>query len=141
MTQLQAIRQFTSLVLGEPIIIARQRDDWSMAIDESRPRLILPFNLQTYDEDDELFRTDFINRCPCAREFTDITITLLHEAGHWMTRLEVDWEQYYQDRQDAYGMDYFRLEAEMKATDWAIMWLEDSEHREQAKKFERAYFA
>lgn len=141
MTQLQAIRQFVDLVLGEPVIIAREREDWSMAVDESRPRLILPSNLNHNDREDKLFRADFIERCPCARGFANITITLLHEVGHWMTRFDVDWEQYYNEREGVYGIDYFHLDAEMKATDWAIAWLSNPYNRKYAKAFERAYFA
>ena len=46
----------------------------------------------------------------------------------------------YDEYENACGVDHFKLPCEMVATDWAIEWLQDPEHRKQAKAFERAYF-
>jgi O-antigen/teichoic acid export membrane protein len=39
------------------------------------------------------------------------------------------------------AMMYFLLPDEMSATDWAVEWLQDAEHRRIAKAFEKKFFA
>ena len=140
MTKLQAIRQFMNEVLGEPITIARRRDDWGMSLTDKTPRLILPHDLQQNDPQDKLFRKDFVARCPLGRGFANVTISLLHEVGHWYTRFEVDWDEYFEECEYVSGTEYFNLYAERIATDWAIHWLQDPANRKMAKAFEVNYF-
>ena len=90
MTKLQVIRAFTSFVLAEKVIIARDKfDDTNFAMDiaNPQPRLKLPKNLNfKYDITDKQFRKNFVERCPLAQGFSNIILTLLHECGHWATR-------------------------------------------------------
>ena len=142
MTQLQAIRWFINQVLtNETITFARHRDQWGMGISSSTPRLTLPSNLMENDDDDKLFRKDFIQRYSSARGFANVTLTLLHELGHWHTRNDVDWIEYMDQASRTKSMnEYLALPAEQIATDWAIQWLSDASHRRLAKQFERFFF-
>ena len=139
MNRVSLIRNFASLAAGEKVIIPRERSEWSMLMTDSHPRLILPVDLDAKDEDDKLFRADFVARCPLARGFADVTLSILHEIGHHFHREEYifcDYEEY----ENARGVDHFHLECEMVATNWAIEWLQNPAHRKIAKAFERAYF-
>ena len=139
MTQLQAIRWFADAVAGEHVVIVRRRDDWGMSLSDDNPRLILPSNLMQNDEQDKLFRKFFISLCPMARGFANVTISILHEIGHHFHRIEYimcDADEYNM----AEGYDHFNLPCERVATDWAIEWLQDPEHRKIAKAFEKDFF-
>ena len=95
------------------------------------------------------FRKHFVNLCPMAKGFSDVTLALLHELGHFSTDQEI---QGY-DREielnflqqvvpkGVLNYAYFMLPDEMAATLWAIEWLKDSENRKLAKAFEKKFFA
>lgn len=141
MTQIQAIRKFASEVAGTYVTIARRRDDWGMSLADYRhPRLILPHDLKQNDEDDKAFRRDFVNRCPIARGFASVTLSILHEVGHFMCPSEF-LEQDPAEYAKATGNDHFKLPCEIVATNWAIGWLQDPINRKKAKAFEKQYFA
>ena len=99
------------------------------------------------------FSSDFYKRCPMARGFANVTLSLLHELGHICTddkvtgwdalkrqakRIEI--RQQYRTRREI-NFAYFQLPDEMAATNWAIEWLQDPEHRRMAKAFEKKFFA
>lgn len=95
------------------------------------------------------FRKDFINRCPMGRGFATVTMSLLHELGHFETEW-YDFEDY--DRETEVeriltlprgqrNWEYFKLPDETAATDWAIEWLTKKENRIAAKQFERKFFS
>lgn len=140
MGRITAIRKFTDTVLGEKVVIVRRRDDWGMSLTDKRPRLVLPKDTQQNEEQDKLFRKDFIRRCKSAQGFANVTLSILHEVGHWMTRYDIDWGEYFAEQENVYGQDYFNLKAERVATDWAIAWLSNPENRRVAKAFEVEYF-
>lgn len=140
MTRLQAIRWFADYVAGTHVTIVRERSDWGMSLADLRvPRLILPKDLNQNDQADKEFRIDFVSRCPMAQGFANVTISILHEIGHWFNPieyLESDVDEY----NNALGFDHFKLPCEIVATDWAIEWLQDKNHRKVAKEFERNFF-
>ena len=139
MGKITAIRNFASIVAGEHVTIVRERDDWGFSVATPHPRLVLPIDLDKKDEGDRLFRKDFVARCPLARGFADVTLSILHEIGHHFHREEYifcDMQEY----NNALGEAHFKLHCEMVATDWAIQWLQDSQNRKIAKAFEREYF-
>lgn len=145
MTKLQAIRWFMKEVLEEPITIARNKMEvfnFGMDIIHPNPRLVLPKNLNSKpDEVDKMFRRNFISRCPLAQGFSNITITLLHECGHWATRSIMDIVTYDKMKTKACDMeDYMAIPWEHLATEWAICWLSSPINRKYAKEFERKYF-
>ena len=140
MNQIQAIRYFASIALGTPVTIARKRDCWSMGLLGSYPRLYLPEDLNENDEEDKMFRKNFISRYPTAQGFANITLAILHELGHWVTRNSVNWLEYAILASQVSSEEYFDLEAERIATDWAIEWLSQSQNRKLAKSFEVQYF-
>lgn len=96
------------------------------------------------------FRKDFTNRCPKAKGFATITLSLLHELGHFETfGEEDDLDDYDREAEidriltlpkSQRNWAYFKLPEEMAATDWAIEWLSKKENRIAAKNFERAFF-
>lgn len=138
MTQLQAIRKFANTVAQQKVIIARNRvtNNWMMSTNELR--MTIPTNL-TYepDETDILFRNDFIKRYAPAKELMDVTITILHEIGHYFTRFDYDVDEDYHLRRAAVNMsEYLHIPCEYLATDWAIAWLHNPEHWAIAKQFE-----
>jgi len=145
MTKLQAIRHFTTFVLSEKVTIARDRfigSNFGMGILSSNPRLKLPDSLDyPLDEYDKAFRKNFVDRCPLARGFSSITLTLLHECGHWATRSIIDIVEYEKwNKRVTSQEEYMEIPWEHLATEWAICWLHSPAHRKAAKAFEKAYF-
>lgn len=139
MTQLQAIRQFATEVAKQKVTIAKHRKYWGMDVNNPTPRLILPPDLKAKDSEDKAFRKNFVQRCPLARGFSDITISILHEIGHYFTKEYLTFE-YYAESENLIGEEYFNIPAEKVATDWAIDWLQNPTHRKMAKAFERAFY-
>ena len=111
-------------------------------------------NLMNNPYHNNYFTSDFRRRCSIGKGFTGITLSLLHEMGHFATE-----EKCKKDNPDyCRGMAifeaqckaktnkelnekyYFRLPDETYATEWAIEWLKDAEHRKIAKAFERKFF-
>lgn len=138
MTQLQAIRKFANTVAQQKVVIARNRITKNWAMSQNELRMVIPTNLvYEPDDDDRAFRADFINRYAPAYELTDITITILHEIGHYFTRFDYDCDEDEVLRHKAHDMsEYLRIPCERLATDWAIAWLHDLEHWAIAKQFE-----
>lgn len=109
---------------------------------------------EIYGQPMKWFREDFISRCPMARGFANITLTLLHELGHIETEIinfnfnrdKVEKELIEkrlanQISNKEMNFTYFRFPDEMAATEWAILWLKDPAHRKLAKEFEKKFFA
>ena len=104
---------------------------------------------QLFSKGHTQFRRHFEAICPIARGFADVTISLLHELGHFSTEQEI--EGY--DRQveleflrkyiprELINYAYFMLPDEMAATLWAVEWLKNAENRKLAKAFEKKFFA
>jgi len=138
MTKLQAVRKFANAVAQQKVVIARNHitKNWAMSQDELRMLTPTNFNYEP-DEGDEAFRIDFTHRYAPANELMDITITILHEIGHYFTRFDYDADEDYHLRRAAANMsEYLRIPCERLATDWAIAWLHDLEHWAIAKQFE-----
>ena len=88
MTRLQAVRKFADLVAQEHVIISSDMNEWAMAMWDTHPRLMVPRDLLATDEGDKMFRKDFVSRCPLARGFANVTLSVLHEIGHHFNREE-----------------------------------------------------
>ena len=145
MTKVQAIRKFASDVLEEKVTIARDRNmdaNWTMGILSASPRMQIPQDLDAAsDEGDKSFRRDFIKRCPSARGFSNATLTILHECGHWATRSVMNIIEYDKAVQKCQTQEeYMMIPWECLATQWAICWLMCPENRKIAKAFEKNYF-
>lgn len=105
----------------------------------------------TNDIGGKCFRKDFVSRCPLAKGFADITISLLHELGHAMTENQIpeDYDRDFAtfeifvkaDTEEEANALYFNLPDETLATNWAIEWLSNPENRKKAKAFEKNFFA
>jgi len=141
MTKLQAIRKFVDFIAGEHVTIARNRCDdgnWGMDVSNSTPRLTLPKDFDYRDDEDKAFRADFVNRCYVAKGFSDVTLTILHEFGHWFNRQVMNIVVY--DGLVKSEDNYFSNPYEMLATQWAICWLLCPANRKIAKAFEKDFF-
>ena len=120
-------------------------------------RVVIGYNFEKYSHD-KAFRKNFIARCPLARGFASITLTLLHELGHFETEDYIS-DEYDRDKalieirkrakEESPNLSvdelnekyYFPLEDETLATDWAIEWLQDKNNRKIAKQFEKNFFS
>jgi hypothetical protein len=98
-----------------------------------------------------MFRADFVRRCPMAKDYADVTLTILHELGHNATKIAFlkGYKRYARAQSnlrnalltpEERNRRYFRLKGERIATDWAIAWLQSTEHQEMARKFENKFF-
>lgn len=94
------------------------------------------------------FRETCTSRSPVCKGFANITLILLHELGHFSS--QQSFEDYNREEEieflnsiphEVASMMYFLLPDEMSATDWAVEWLQDAEHRRIAKAFEKKFFA
>lgn len=133
MTQLQAIRQFLNAISSKKVIISRRRGNWGMYIEKNIPTIIIPKDPNEKDDD---FRNDFISRYPCAINYMDVTISILHEMGHYFTRnqfLDFDPSPY----ENYTGTMHFKNPEEIAATDWAIAWL--NSNQEKVREFENNF--
>ena len=141
MTKLTAIRDFVELITGIRPVIPATRDDWAVVGWDDHIRLTVPMAF-TGSEMDKAFRKDFVSRCPLAQGFADVTISILHEMGHYATRDNFNADVYGKQVEEA-GADmakYMAIPYEMLATCWAICWLMDPNNRKEAKNFERNFF-
>lgn len=142
MTKLTAIRDFVELVTGVRPVIPRVRDDWAVVSEETSMRLTVPADFAEHKDTDKAFRANFVSRCPLARGFADVTISVLHECGHFATRDNFNGDVYTAQVEKAGSDmdDYMAIPYEMLATCWAICWLMDPDNRKEAKNFERNFF-
>lgn len=141
MTQLQAVRKFADYVAQEHVTLYRSPDDdWEFNMSTSKPRMGIPSNLTATDEQDKMFRIFFIQHCPIGRGFADITLSILHEIGHHFNREIYIFDTNMDVYNAAHDFDHFNLPCELAATNWAIEWLQDVEHRKIAKRFEKEFF-
>lgn len=138
MTKLQAVRKFANIVANQKVVIARNRITKNWAMSQTELRMVIPTDLEYEpEESDDTFRLDFIHRYAPAQELMDVTITILHEIGHYFTRFDYDTDEDYILRRKASTMsEYILIPCERLATDWAIAWLHDLEHWAIAKQFE-----
>lgn len=140
--RLALIRDFVELVTDVRPVIPAHRDDWAVVSNPSSMRLTVPVNFTAHKDTDKAFRANFVSRCPLARGFADVTISILHECGHFATRDNFNGDVYEKQTAEA-GSDmdnYMAIPYEMLATCWAICWLMDPDNRKQAKEFERKFF-
>ena len=136
MTQVQLIRKFATGITGKKIVIYRiHNNNWELNMQNSIPRLGIPVNLKANDEIDKAFRRNFVRRCPLARGFSNATISILHELGHYFT-----WYDFLEIEEEDEFTCHFDLPSEVAATDWAIEWLQNPENRKVAKAFEKEFF-
>lgn len=145
MTKLQAIRWFANQLTETPVTIARQRlvENWGMDLnpENKTPRLLIPKDLMTNDADDKLFRKNMENISKVTRGFSNVTLVILHEYGHWETRSVFDVIAYHKINRNVYTMEqYMKNPFEQIATQWAVCWLQQPKNRAIAKQFEKFFF-
>lgn len=160
----KAIKEFIKTVYNEPVDFAlsiAKNGSMNYAVwgdvTENEEILIFIPNWRKadfkHDKGGKWFRKDFTERCPLAKGFSDVTISLLHEIGHSMTNYllaeDYDRKAEFEKLKTAckaktpkeQTFAYFKMTDENLATNWAIDWLADAEHRKIAKKFEKKFWA
>lgn len=141
MTKMQAIKWFATAVAQEPAVLLHHDNEWGARLSGQHPRIEVPDDPAKVEQQDRDFRNDFISRCPMARGFAHVTLSVLHELGHHFNReeyLDMDLEEYEKAREN--HEVYFNLPCEKVATEWAIKWLQNPNNRKIAKKFEKDFF-
>lgn len=126
---------------------------------EKFPLVEIGYNLgQLECETLKLFRKHWSKKYPFVKGFSNVTLAILHELGHWETHDEVRKYYSWDDRVEAMeeigkkvsrkemtlaeaNDKYFDFFDEACATEWAMMWLSDPDNRKIAKRFEKKFFA
>ena len=143
MGKLKEIRNFVEQVTGVRPVIYKERSEWATYLcGKKRMEMSMPANFDAKDEHDRMFRQNFCERCKIAKGFSDVTLAILHECGHFATQ-EIFCVKAYAKQVDKAGNDmeeYMAIPYEMIATQWAICWLNNPENRKLAKKFEKKFF-
>lgn len=137
MTRLQAMRWFAEQAAGQYVIFCKG-DNWCMSMISAKPKIFYPTNYMELNEDDMAFRKNFISRCPVASDCLDVTLTILHELGHYFTK-EVFLQTSLVEYANAEGEEHFKQPCEIAATDWAIKWIENDENINTIVTFENAF--
>lgn len=137
-TKMQRIvSRFAQMVLERHVVVVLD-NEWCMNIHDKECRLHIPRVIE-WDEGDAAFRENFYARCPFADTFSDITITILHELGHWIIREHTlaNLDAYIQACENITDVEeYFTIPDEYMATEWAINWLMSEENRTIAHDFD-----
>ena len=102
----------------------------------------------------KIFRSYWTEKNPMLKGFSDVTLALLHELGHFETADEIRETFTFADRTLAMtairnnchdlksaNYTYYKMPDETAATEWAINWLSNAENRKKAKAFEKKFFA
>ena len=146
MTKLQAVRDFVSKVCGEPVTFSRIHfcnTNFAIFLDEKNPRMKLPTELDELEwtEADKITRNYLIAMSPVVRGFSHITLSLLHECGHWATRNVFDTKTYEKmEKKYITQTQYLTIPFEQVANAWVVCWLQNHDNRAMAKRFEREFF-
>lgn len=145
MTKLQAIRWFANQLTTDRVTIASKRLDnnWGMDLTPGNktPRLSIPTDLCTNDDMDKQFRKNIVSRCKLTQGFSNVTLAILHEFGHWETRSIFNIIAYHKIADAVNNMqEYMENPFERIATEWAICWLQVPQNRRLAKEFEDYFF-
>ena len=114
------------------------------------PNVLLSNRSRDYRDDVGFIMADMGRRANYMKGFSQAVRILLHELGHVMTHEEV-MEKYGEDTLAEMRMNnhnsnkgnrgYVRLPDEYAATQWAIDWLADPDHRKIARDFEKKFWA
>ena len=116
--------------------------------DEDRTTFHIGYNLEElYCNGLKQFRQDITRRSSTTKGFANVTLALLHELGHLSTDRDENFDREFAMAlirllpKEERNFAYFQMPDEKAATDWAIEWLQDTEHRKIAKTFEKKFFA
>lgn len=109
---------------------------------------------QIWDDGAELFRNYWVKKESILNDFSNITLTLLHELGHLETNDQIRKSFTYEKRHLLYSSinflydndeeknyQYFAMPDETAATEWGINWLKKAENKKIAKEFEKKFLA
>ncbi len=151
------IEKFVNDAIGasydEYITITDKYDEFSANADDSK--ICVPkwkgykFNKKTLaDEEFELY---FYSVSNYAKEFSLVTLSILHELGHLATEDDIP-DEYNREKElnilckkaknkKELNRMYFRLYDEKMATLWAAKWLSVKANRKLAKEFEEEFYA
>lgn len=157
MRKIKVVKAFVALLLPDEMIQfkSNRKTDWKVARkiigknNMGQPLYATRFCICTnwkyhdlYPEETKTFLDDFYARCPIGKDFSIITLTILHEVGHIKTWSNVNWWEDGLFRQLCDDQsEYIQLDAEYKATQWAINWLSDPSNQKIAHNFAHIFFS
>lgn len=131
-------------------LIADPAENFSVCVDDRYEKFFrIRYNLEFLNNPSAGWRKSFTRINSVANGFASITLAILHELGHLHT--EQEFEGYDRDfmmkaiffmaeTQEEMNEMYYDLPDEKNATEWAVAWLMDADHRKQAKAFEKKFF-
>lgn len=142
MTKKKAIKWFIKKITNDKVkLIHGEDDDWAIHVEVPYVRLEVPSDLLMVTPSDNEFRDFMIGRSPIAKKFSNVTISILHELGHYYNREIYDNTPEAEYKKSLKSNEaHFNLPCELVATDWAIEWLQDKKNRKLARKFEGKFF-
>lgn len=113
---------------------------------EYDPNALLSDRSRNYKDGLGFVLADMGRRASYMKGFSQVVRILLHELGHVMTHEKVranytEGELMRLHRKTRGNENYVRLPDEYAATQWAIDWLADPDHRKIARDFEKKFWA
>lgn len=150
MKRMQVIRRFVSEMAKETVLVVNDKEYCAFTGTSEKYSMIgVPTHrliVELKDSDIKLFRKDFVSRYSSARGFATITLVLAHEIGHIKTNSiycpdeETENAEKQMREEVETQEEYMKIPSEYGATEWAIEWLRDANHRALAKQFEKDFF-
>lgn len=131
------ISQFCNLILNTKVNII---PDFAWYCTKCGPYTEIHFEMgNELANDDADFRAYLESLSPIAKEFSDLTLTLVHECGHlalWEEQSTPASVQAYKKAvRECSDIEYYAIPQEHDASIWGLNWLQN--HIEVAKKFEK----
>ena len=143
------VNEAIGAVVDEHISITNKHNEYSVDIDAYKICVPKKFNKKTAV--DEQFEQFFRSLSNYAKDFSFVTLSILHEMGHIVTDddIPLKYDRFAEiDRITAQAKSknelirsYFRLYDEKMATLWAVKWLTVKANRKLAKQFEDEFYA
>ena len=131
-------------------LIKRKEGFGARVDDKGNHTFRIGYNIdELFSKGSKQFANNFYKQYPSGRGFASVTLSLLHELGHFYT-CDLDFGEYDREKEIAWieslpqnmiNFYYFLLPDEEAATNWAIEWLKNKENRKIAKAFEKQFFA
>lgn len=110
------------------------------------PKMLMDSTSRDYRDGLGFVMADMVHRANYMKGFAQVTRILLHEVGHLMTYKKVRETHTDEELSNEYlrshdgNKSYARITEEWEATQWAIEWLADPNHRKIARDFEKKFW-
>lgn len=137
MTLETLMRDFVKTIIHDEVIIVR---DWDWYCEPIGKICYIHYDMEDVDGNDVDFRRACQSVTTKPLPYMEITLSLAHEAGHWLTREKYNTPEqlrmYKQQVNDCTYEEYFYLPAEIDATRAGVEWI--ITHPQEVEKFEKS---